>query len=126
MTAAGVEETQVITLPTRLSYAPVRRMGRVIANRFVARVGLLRPLSRPKAAAILEAHGQIFRRAVRSRSIEVRPPLVGTRSFWRRVGLVAARDSPEGLDHFADIVLEAAVGTVGVVKIQAAFYERHG
>jgi orotidine-5'-phosphate decarboxylase len=35
-------------------------------------------------------------------------------------------DSPEGLDHFADIVLQAAVGTVGVVKIQAAFYERHG
>jgi orotidine-5'-phosphate decarboxylase len=35
-------------------------------------------------------------------------------------------DSPEGLDHFADIVLEAARGTVGLVKCQAAFYERHG
>jgi len=35
-------------------------------------------------------------------------------------------DSPEGLDRFADIVLEAACGTVGLVKCQAAFYERHG
>jgi orotidine-5'-phosphate decarboxylase len=35
-------------------------------------------------------------------------------------------DSPDGLDRFADIVLEAAVGTVGVVKLQSAFYERHG
>jgi orotidine-5'-phosphate decarboxylase len=35
-------------------------------------------------------------------------------------------DSPEGLDRFADIVLEAAIGTVGVIKPQAAFYERHG
>jgi len=35
-------------------------------------------------------------------------------------------DTPDGLDRFADIVLEAAVGTVGLVKPQAAFYERHG
>ena len=35
-------------------------------------------------------------------------------------------DTPEGLDRFADIVLEAAHGTVGLVKCQAAFYERHG
>jgi orotidine-5'-phosphate decarboxylase len=35
-------------------------------------------------------------------------------------------DTPDGLDHFADIVLEAAVGTVGLVKPQSAFYERHG
>lgn len=35
-------------------------------------------------------------------------------------------DSSEGLDRFADIVLEAAGGTVGLVKIQTAFYERHG
>ena len=34
--------------------------------------------------------------------------------------------TPEGLDRFADIVLEAAAGTVGLVKLQAAFYERHG
>jgi orotidine-5'-phosphate decarboxylase len=35
-------------------------------------------------------------------------------------------DTPDGLDRFVDIVLEAAVGTVGLVKPQSAFYERHG
>jgi orotidine-5'-phosphate decarboxylase len=35
-------------------------------------------------------------------------------------------DTPDGLDRFADIALEAAIGTVGLVKPQAAFYERHG
>lgn len=35
-------------------------------------------------------------------------------------------DTSEGLDRFADIALTAAAGTVGLVKLQAAFYERHG
>ncbi len=35
-------------------------------------------------------------------------------------------DSAAGLDRFADIVLAAAAGTVGLVKPQSAFYERHG
>lgn len=35
-------------------------------------------------------------------------------------------DNADGLDRFADIVLEAAVGPVGLVKPQSAFYERHG
>jgi len=35
-------------------------------------------------------------------------------------------DTPDGLDRFADIALSAATGTVGLVKLQAAFYERHG
>ena len=35
-------------------------------------------------------------------------------------------DTADGLDRFADIVLEAAAGTVGLVKPQSAFYERHG
>jgi orotidine-5'-phosphate decarboxylase len=35
-------------------------------------------------------------------------------------------DSADGLDRFADIVLAAAVGAVGLVKPQSAFYERHG
>ena len=35
-------------------------------------------------------------------------------------------DTPEGVDRFAEITLEAASGTVGLVKVQAAFYERHG
>jgi orotidine-5'-phosphate decarboxylase len=35
-------------------------------------------------------------------------------------------DSPDGLDRFVDLALEAAHGVVGLVKPQAAFYERHG
>ncbi len=35
-------------------------------------------------------------------------------------------DSPDGLDRFADIMLAAAPGTVGLVKPQSAFFERHG
>lgn len=35
-------------------------------------------------------------------------------------------DTADGLERFADIALEAAVGTVGLIKPQSAFYERHG
>jgi orotidine-5'-phosphate decarboxylase len=35
-------------------------------------------------------------------------------------------DDAEGLERFADIVLQAATGTVAVLKPQSAFYERHG
>ena len=35
-------------------------------------------------------------------------------------------DAPDGLDRFADIALTAVIGTVGVVKLQAAFFGRHG
>lgn len=35
-------------------------------------------------------------------------------------------DGPDGLDRFADIMLAAAPGAVGLVKPQSAFYERHG
>jgi orotidine-5'-phosphate decarboxylase len=35
-------------------------------------------------------------------------------------------DTADGLDRFADIVLEAAAGPVRLVKPQSAFYERHG
>ena len=35
-------------------------------------------------------------------------------------------DSPEGLERFVDIAVEAAAGAVAVVKPQSAFYERHG
>jgi orotidine-5'-phosphate decarboxylase len=35
-------------------------------------------------------------------------------------------DTPDGLDRFADIVLPVAACTVGLVKPQSAFYERHG
>lgn len=35
-------------------------------------------------------------------------------------------DSADGLERFVDIAVEAAAGTVGLVKPQSAFYERHG
>jgi orotidine-5'-phosphate decarboxylase len=35
-------------------------------------------------------------------------------------------DTPDGLDRFADLVLPVAAETVGLVKPQSAFYERHG
>jgi orotidine-5'-phosphate decarboxylase len=35
-------------------------------------------------------------------------------------------DTPDGLDRFVDIVLPVAAVTVGLIKPQAAFYERHG
>lgn len=35
-------------------------------------------------------------------------------------------DDANGLDRFADIVLDSAVGAVAAVKPQSAFYERHG
>jgi orotidine-5'-phosphate decarboxylase len=38
----------------------------------------------------------------------------------------AVTDTPDGLDRFADIVLEAASGSIGILKPQSAFFERHG
>jgi orotidine-5'-phosphate decarboxylase len=35
-------------------------------------------------------------------------------------------DTPDGLERFTDILLAAAKGTVGLIKPQSAFYERHG
>jgi orotidine-5'-phosphate decarboxylase len=35
-------------------------------------------------------------------------------------------DDADGLERFTDIVLAAASGTVGLIKPQSAFYERHG
>jgi orotidine-5'-phosphate decarboxylase len=35
-------------------------------------------------------------------------------------------DSPDGLDRFADVMLEAVRDTVGLIKPQSAFFERHG
>ncbi|MGO8961904.1 MAG: orotidine-5'-phosphate decarboxylase [Streptosporangiaceae bacterium] len=35
-------------------------------------------------------------------------------------------DNADGLDRFADVVLNAAAGNVGLVKPQSAFFERHG
>ena len=35
-------------------------------------------------------------------------------------------DTPDGLDRFADLVVPVAAGSIGLVKPQSAFYERHG
>lgn len=35
-------------------------------------------------------------------------------------------DTPDGLERFIDVVLPVAADSVGLVKPQAAFYERHG
>ncbi len=35
-------------------------------------------------------------------------------------------DTPDGLDRFADLVLPVAADSIGLVKPQSAFYERHG
>ena len=35
-------------------------------------------------------------------------------------------DSADGLDRFVDVMMDAVSGTVGLVKPQSAFYERHG
>lgn len=35
-------------------------------------------------------------------------------------------DTPDGLERFVDLVLPVAAETVGLIKPQAAFYERHG
>lgn len=35
-------------------------------------------------------------------------------------------DTPDGLERFVDIVVPVAADTVGLIKPQAAFYERHG
>jgi hypothetical protein len=56
--------------------------------------------------------------------VHVETPRPGcSHAFARGAGL---GDDPDGLDRFADIVLDTAVGTVGLVKPQSAFFERHG
>jgi orotidine 5'-phosphate decarboxylase subfamily 2 len=35
-------------------------------------------------------------------------------------------DTPDGLERFVDIALDTVISTVGIVKPQSAFYERHG
>jgi orotidine-5'-phosphate decarboxylase len=37
-----------------------------------------------------------------------------------------APDTPDGLDRFAEMALEAATGSIGIIKLQSAFFERHG
>ena len=51
---------------------------------------------------------------------------MGTRPFGSILDGWGLSDTADGLDRFVDIVIGAAVGTVGLVKPQSAFYERHG
>jgi orotidine-5'-phosphate decarboxylase len=46
-----------------------------------------------------------------------------SRALLERWGL---GDTPDGLDRFADLVVPVAAGSIGLVKPQSAFYERHG
>lgn len=62
-------------------------------------------------------------RAVRSRLGPLVWGLDPSASLLERWGL---GDSPDGLDRFADLALDAAAGSVGLVKPQSAFFERHG
>jgi orotidine-5'-phosphate decarboxylase len=76
--------------------------------------GVTSPKSRPFAERALEAmneHG---------------PLVFGLDPFGDLLADWRLGDTPDGLDRFVDIVVEACVGTVGVVKPQSAFYERHG
>src|SRR5580658_3468119 len=54
------------------------------------------------------------------------PLVLGLDPSGRLLGEWGLGDTPDGLDRFADIALAAAAGTVGLVKPQSAFYERHG
>src|SRR6202050_4808249 len=62
-------------------------------------------------AAVRDAHGPLVLGA------DPHGPLLA------RWGLT---DDAGGLERFTDIVLAAAAGSVGLVKPQSAFYERHG
>jgi orotidine-5'-phosphate decarboxylase len=59
-------------------------------------------------------------RAVRGPLVLGLDPSVGVLESW------GIGDSADGLDRFADIVLSVAHSSVGLVKPQSAFYERHG
>jgi orotidine-5'-phosphate decarboxylase len=72
------------------------------------------PTSRPFAERALEATN------------EYGPLVFGLDPFGDLLVDWGLGDAADGLDRFVDIVVEACVGTVGVVKPQSAFYERHG
>jgi orotidine-5'-phosphate decarboxylase len=54
------------------------------------------------------------------------PLVLGADPHAAILGKWGLPDEPDGLERFADIVLAAASGTVGLIKPQSAFYERHG
>jgi orotidine-5'-phosphate decarboxylase len=54
------------------------------------------------------------------------PLLLGADPHGPLLGAWGLSDDADGLERFADIVLEAAAGTTGIIKPQSAFFERHG
>ena len=54
------------------------------------------------------------------------PLVLGADPHGELLGRWGLGDDADGLERFTDIVLAAAAGSVGLVKPQSAFYERHG
>ena len=54
------------------------------------------------------------------------PLAIGADPHGQVLGKWGITDDADGLERFTDIVLSAAVGAVGLIKPQSAFYERHG
>ncbi len=82
--------------------------------------------SAPTLRSARLGHGRHVRQPLRRRALTIWSPRVGSRPFGSDSGCLGAGDTPDGLDSFADIAWEVASGTVGLVKLQVAFYERHG
>ena len=97
-----VERALALDVPASRRSAPRHEIGQNenVADTFASRFAAVRPVYGPLAWG-LDPSGAILEE-------------------W------GVGDTPDGLDRFADLVLSAAVGTVGLVKPQAAFYERHG
>ena len=54
------------------------------------------------------------------------PLVLGADPHAPLLGAWGLGDDADGLERFADIVVEAAAGTAGAIKPQSAFFERHG
>ena len=54
------------------------------------------------------------------------PLVLGADPHGELLGRWGLTDDADGLERFTDIVLAAATGSVGLIKPQSAFYERHG
>jgi orotidine-5'-phosphate decarboxylase len=54
------------------------------------------------------------------------PLAIGADPHGQVLGKWGLTDDADGLERFTDIVLSAAADTVGLIKPQSAFYERHG
>jgi orotidine-5'-phosphate decarboxylase len=54
------------------------------------------------------------------------PLVLGADPHGELLGRWGLSDDADGLERFTDIVLAAANGSVGLIKPQSAFYERHG